>query len=201
MTENLSVTIENRPIVNNVSFTAASGEVVALVGASGSGKTTLLNCVGLIRKPSKGAIVYDGADFSRIKDKERTKFWRDHATFIYQDYGVIDDESVAFNVTFSKFNVDKPRLSAALGAVGLAGRQRDKAAVLSGGEKQRLGIARSIYKQADVIFADEPTASLDSANRNMVIDLLRARAADGAMVLVATHDERLADACDRVVSL
>ena len=118
-----------------------------------------------------------------------------------QDYGIIDDETVSFNVSLKKFGNNQGQIKEVLEIVGLQGREKDKALVLSGGEKQRLGIARAILKNASVIFADEPTASLDNSNRQIVVSLLKDCANRGAAIILATHDERLVAECDTVVRL
>lgn len=199
---NLSVAIDDRPVVQDVTLTCRAGTMTALVGASGSGKTTLLHALGLLVSPSAGRIEVDGVDATRWSDAARRRFWSEHAAFVLQDYGVIDDETVAFNVSMTlgpwgaTTGGDRARIAAALEHTGLAGREKERASHLSGGEKQRLGIARAIYRQTDVVYADEPTASLDEDNRARVMALLRERADAGATVVIATHDERLAEACD-----
>lgn len=175
--------------------------MTALTGKSGSGKTTLLNCLGLIHPIDSGKIFVDNNDVTGWRESQRTLFWKDHASFIYQDYGIIDDETVSFNVSLKKFGNNQGQIKEALEIVGLQGREKDKALVLSGGEKQRLGIARAILKNASVIFADEPTASLDNSNRQLVVSLLKDCANRGAAIILATHDERLVAECDTVVSL
>ena len=198
---NVALSINGRSILSDVTVLAEGGKMTALTGKSGSGKTTLLNCLGLIHPVDSGNIFVDGHDATRWRESQRTLFWRNHASFIYQDYGIIDDETVSFNVSLKKLGNNQRQIKEALEAVGLHGREKDKALVLSGGEKQRLGIARAILKNASVIFADEPTASLDSANRQLVISLLRDCANRGAAIIIATHDERLAAECDAVVNL
>ena len=149
----------------------------------------------------------NGTAVARWKDRDRLRFWRDTASFIYQDYGLIDEESVDYNITLTPPGLLRrkpritPRIAEVLTTVGLEGRGLDAVSVLSGGEKQRVGIARTIYKDATCIFADEPTASLDRANRDMVTGLLRNRADAGACIVIATHDERLAGQADRVHTL
>lgn len=113
----------------------------------------------------------------------------------------IDDETVSFNVSLKKFGNNQGQIKEVLEIVGLQGREKDKALVLSGGEKQRLGIARAILKNASVIFADEPTASLDNSNRQLVVSLLKDCTNRGAAIILATHDERLVAECDTVVRL
>ena len=198
---NVSLSINGRRILSNVTLLAEGGKMTALSGKSGSGKTTLLNCLGLILPVDSGEILVDNTDTTRWHEAERTAFWRKSASFIYQDYGIIDDESVSFNVSLRKIGSNQRQVNEVLKTVGLSGREKDRAMVLSGGEKQRLGIARAIYKNASVIFADEPTASLDEANRNLVISLLRDCAKRGVAIILATHDERLVKECEEVVVL
>ena len=155
---NVSLSINGRRILSNVTLLAEGGKMTALTGKSGSGKTTLLNCLGLIHPIDSGKIFVDNNDVTGWRESQRTLFWKDHASFIYQDYGIIDDETVSFNVSLKKFGNNQGQIKEVLEIVGLQGREKDKALVLSGGEKQRLGIARAILKNASVIFADEPIA-------------------------------------------
>ncbi|MCS6711598.1 ATP-binding cassette domain-containing protein [Brachybacterium sp. EF45031] len=196
---NLSVAIDGREIVADESVRCAPGEMTALVGPSGSGKTTLLHALGLLLPVSRGHILVDGKDVTSYDGGQRRRFWRDHAAFVLQDYGIVDDESVGFNVTMRgqrrATNADA-RLSAALEQTGLAGRAGETASHLSGGEKQRLALARAIYRRASVLFVDEPTASLDARNRHTVIELFTGFARQGATVVVSTHDEEMIAACD-----
>ena len=138
------------------------------------------------------------ANTERQTAEERTV---SESSFIYQDYGIIDDETVSFNVSLKKFGNNQGQIKEVLEIVGLQGREKDKSLVLSCGEKQRLGIARAILKNASVIFADEPTASLDNSNRQLVVSLLKDCANRGAAIILATHDERLVAECDTVVRL
>ena len=200
--DDVTVVIDGRPVVDPAHLTCRAGAVTALVGPSGSGKTTLLNCLGLLRVPTRGHVLVDGTDTSGWRSAQRRQFWRHHAAFVLQDAGVMDEESVGFNVTMrstilgNRTRGDRPRLLGALHATGLEGRDPEPAAHLSGGEKQRLAVARAIYKDAQVIYVDEPTASLDDANRHAVIDLFTALARSGCTVVVATHDAAVIAAAD-----
>lgn len=198
-----SVSIGGRPIFEPVDLQCQPGKMIALTGPSGSGKSTLLNCLGLIFKPSVGDVLIDSQSTASWNDRRRAEFWRTSAAFIYQDYGIIEDDTVAYNVTLARMPSKDAKSGAedVLNQVGLAGRASDRASVLSGGEKQRLGVARAIYKKASVIYADEPTASLDEANRSLVTRLLRQRAEQGVTVILATHDERLVAHCDTFYEL
>ncbi|HEY8342299.1 MAG TPA: ATP-binding cassette domain-containing protein [Calditerricola sp.] len=200
--ENVTMVIDGRTIIDGANLVCTPGTVTALVGPSGAGKTTLLNVLGLLLRPTSGRVLVDGVDTTGWGPRQRRLFWKDHAAFILQDYGVIEEESVAFNVTMtssifgSRVVGDHQRVKAVLEATGLGGRERGLAVRLSGGEKRRLAIARALYKDAGVIFADEPTASLDDKNRTRVIDLLVSLAREGRVVVVATHDAEMARASD-----
>lgn len=198
---NVGVAIDDRRIVGGETLTCAPGTMTALVGPSGCGKTTLLHCLGLLQRPNAGEVLVDGVPTGSWRAKHIRRFWRDSAAFVIQDYGIVDDESVAYNVTMSagvfsnRVKAEPARLAAALEQTGLGGRDDDRASHLSGGEKQRLAIARAIYKDAAVILVDEPTASLDGANRALVVDLFVERARAGCTVIVATHDDEMMAAC------
>lgn len=200
--ENVTMVIDGRTIIDGANLVCTPGTVTALVGPSGAGKTTLLNVLGLLLRPTSGRVLVDGVDTTGWGPRQRRLFWKDHAAFILQDYGVIEEESVAFNVTMtssifgSRVVGDHERVKAVLDATGLGGRERELAVRLSGGEKRRLAVARALYKDAGVIFADEPTASLDDKNRARVIDLLVSLARQGRVVVVATHDAEMARASD-----
>ncbi len=202
----VSVVIDGRVIVHGANLICTPGTMTALVGPSGSGKTTLLHCLGLLQLPTSGHVLIDGTDTTNWRSGQRRRFWKNHGAFVLQDYGVMEEESVAFNVTMtgsifgSRVQGDLQRLRAALDETGLSGRDGELAAHLSGGEKQRLSVARAIYKNAQAIFVDEPTASLDDGNRAKVIDLFAARARQGCVV-VATHDAKMIEACDIRYSL
>lgn len=205
--DDVTVVIDGREIVRKARLDCSPGTMTALVGPSGSGKTTLLHCLGLLQLPTSGGVLVDGVDTTGWKSRQRRRFWKAHAAFVLQDYGVMEEESVAFNVTMatsvfgSRVLGDRRRLQAALEETGLGGRDDELAAHLSGGEKQRLSVARAIYKDARVVFVDEPTASLDDGNRAKVIDLFASLARQGCVVVVATHDAEMIDACDVRYSL
>ncbi|QAY69481.1 ATP-binding cassette domain-containing protein [Xylanimonas protaetiae] len=193
----VAVTIDHRTILHGESVRCRHGEMTALVGPSDCGKTTLLYTLGLLLTPTGGQITADGAVVSATGHRARRKFWRDHAAVVLQEYGIVEDESVAFNALMRRgARRADPRLTAVLDKVGLAGREKEPASHLSGGEKQRLALARALYRDAHVLLVDEPTASLDAANRDLVIDLLAAIAQRGATVVVATHDDDLIATCD-----
>ncbi|USG67843.1 ATP-binding cassette domain-containing protein [Brevibacillus ruminantium] len=202
--QDISVAIGGRIVLDGASVRCKPGIMTALVGASGSGKTTLLHCLGLLLPVDKGSILIDGKDVTKYGAAARRRFWRDHAAFVLQDYGIMDEESVAFNVTMQASVIgrhvsgNKEQLIQSLEQTGLKGRENELAGHLSGGEKQRLALSRAIYKDADILFVDEPTASLDATNRRMVIELLADFAVRGRTVIVSTHDSEMIDACSAI---
>lgn len=201
---NLTTGIHEQAITRGIDVKLVPSTITALTGPSGCGKTTLLHTIGLLLTPTAGTITIDGIDATGWNQRQRRAFWRDKAAFILQDYGIMDEETVNFNVSMRLNAIglavggDHRRIRNALRLTGLASRGNELASHLSGGEKQRLGIARAIYKNASVILADEPTASLDADNRANIIHLLRERASQGATIILATHDPVLVNACDQV---
>lgn len=205
--KNLAYAIGQRAIFDGVSFQSDPKTITAIVGPSGSGKTTLLNCVGGLLRPTTGSILIDHQETTKWSEKEILKFWQQSAAFVYQDHGLIDDETVAYNVAFKRpryfrfKNKVEPGVLKSLGDVGLEKRANELASHLSGGERQRVAIARALYRQAQYLFVDEPTASLDLENRNLVLNLLRMIADSGATILMATHDEGAMNFADQIVAL
>ena len=204
--ENLEVDKGGSPVLSVASFTAEAGAVTGLIGPSGCGKSTMLNCLGLLEPADRGTLRIDGADLTRPSNAQRRKFWKDRAAFVFQDYGIIEDWTAQENILLrrtGRFTRTRGADSVreALDFVGLTGRGEETASRLSGGEKQRLSIARTLHKNASYIFADEPTASLDAENRRRVIELLATCAAGGATVIVATHDDDMMRACDTTYDL
>ncbi|RSX53735.1 phosphonate ABC transporter ATPase [Bifidobacterium goeldii] len=201
---NLSTGINGHTITDGINLDITPGTMTALTGPSGCGKTTLLHTIGLLQTPTAGTLAIDDIDATGWNQRQRRRFWRDKAAFILQDYGIMDEETVGFNVSMRLNRLglsvggDRRRIRNALRLTGLVSRADETASHLSGGEKQRLGIARAIYKNASVILADEPTASLDAGNRANIIRLLRERATQDAAIILATHDPVLVDACDNV---
>lgn len=204
--ESLSIHKDGSLIMSIDRFAAQPGAVTGIIGPSGCGKSTLLNCLSLLDSTKTGRLVIDDDDFTSATNKQRRNFWKNKAAFIFQDYGIVDDWSAEENVALQENgrvirlkNIKEIRKC--LDRVGLQGRYTENASKLSGGEKQRVGIARALYKNAKYVFADEPTASLDAKNRQLVIGLLRSLTEQGTTVIVATHDEDMISACDYLQEL
>lgn len=204
--DSIGYSVGGHTVLNRLSMRAEAGQITALIGPSGAGKTTALSILGQLLSPNSGFVEIDGERSTDWSPKERRVFWRDQSAFVYQDSGVIDDRSVVFNVTLesrrrTRRADPKDRVQEVLNHVGLSGRGNDKAGVLSGGEKQRLGIARALYKEARWVFADEPTASLDDTNKDMVMNLFMMLADNGTGVIAATHDHTVMAQAHRIVEL
>lgn len=191
--------------VRDVSFHAADGEVVAIIGASGSGKSTLLSLLGLLDSPDEGSIDMNGTQLANLDAAGRTKYRSRQVGFVFQSFNLIPNltakENVKLALEFAQWPKDArdARAEEMLAMVGLdatkAGRRPAK---LSGGEQQRVAIARAFSAQPQLILADEPTGSLDRATGQKIVQLLRNAAnTQKTTVLVVTHDEKVAQQADR----
>ena len=199
--QQLSAKIGQKDLFSQLSFQVQGGQLVGLLGPSGAGKTTLLNILGLLIKPSSGQLFLNQTELTKLSGHQRELFWKKQAAFLYQDAGIIDEESLLYNVTLTRSKKTQTKALDCLKQVGLNQNANSQASLLSGGEKRRLGIARLLYKKAPIIFADEPTASLDRENRQLIFILLKQQADQGALVFISTHDEVLANACQQKIYL
>lgn len=202
-----SVVIHGQNIWSGVNFTLDRGELVGLTGPSGSGKTTLLNCVDGLMKFTGGTLTADGTTLQPAPERARRKFRRDHLGYLFQNYALVDADTVESNILDPlrivprRSRPSRADVSEALDRVGLAGREREKVYRLSGGEQQRVALAALLVKKPRLILADEPTGALDAANGRMVMEVLRTLTDQGSVALVATHNAEVAAACDRVLDL
>ncbi|MET8566389.1 ABC transporter ATP-binding protein [Streptomyces flaveolus] len=205
--ENLSKVFGSRVLWRNVNFTVRQGEMLALIGPSGAGKSTLLHCLGLLEKPTAGAIRYKARDITRLSKGETRRFRRDSLGYLFQHYALIENASVEENLEVAikprrrAADSDGPSITDALNRVGLAGRGRERIHHLSGGEQQRVALARLMVQRPTLVLADEPTGALDDANTTAVIDILRDLSRAGCAVVLATHDATVRDRCDAVFAV
>jgi lipoprotein-releasing system ATP-binding protein len=195
-------------VLRGVDLHVGQGEIIALLGPSGSGKSTLLQAVGLLEGGFEGSIRIAGEEAARLDNDGRTRLRRDAIGFVYQFHHLLPDFSAAENVVLPQLIAGKPRGDAEaraeklLSALGLAARLTHKPSQLSGGEQQRVAVARGLANSPALILADEPTGNLDEATADVVLsEFLRLVRGEGAAALVATHNERLAAKMDRVVRL
>ncbi|MDV6012999.1 ATP-binding cassette domain-containing protein [Haloechinothrix sp. LS1_15] len=196
--KNLSKSFGRRTLWSDLDVTVHSGEMLAVTGPSGAGKSTLLNCIGLLEWPDSGQILYEGTDITRFGSRARRRFRRDVLGYLFQNYALIETATVVENLEIAvrARRARRPRYRDALEHVGLAGQEKEEIHHLSGGEQQRVALARLLVKQPSLVLADEPTGALDSANAAMVIDTLREMSDAGCTVLIATHSHYIQSRCD-----
>jgi ABC-type lipoprotein export system ATPase subunit len=191
------------------SFVVKPGERVAILGKSGSGKSTMLNLLGGLDRPSAGSLVVSGEDLATYSRNQMAAYRLRTIGFIFQSFHLVASKSIAENCEFPLVlsriaSVERRRLaSSALDAVGLLNRMHHRPADLSGGERQRAAIARALINRPTILLADEPTGNLDSANANIVTDLILTQVRQRGMTLIlVTHDEELAGRMtDRVIRM
>ncbi|MGE0179139.1 MAG: ABC transporter ATP-binding protein [Sphingomonas sp.] len=195
-------------VLRGVDLRVASGEIVALLGPSGSGKSTLLQAVGLLEGGFEGSIRIGGDEVADLGDGERTRVRRETLGFVYQFHHLLPDFDARENVILPQLvrGVTRTeavaRADALLGTLGLAERLTHRPSKLSGGEQQRVAVARALANRPALVLADEPTGNLDEATADIVFaEFLRLVREEGSAALVATHNERIAAKMDRVLRL
>ena len=195
-------------VLRGVNANLRKGEIVALLGPSGSGKSTMLQAVGLLEGGFEGTIRIDGEDVTRIDQGDRTKTRREKIGFVYQFHHLLPDFTAIENVVLPQLirgagqAEAEERAADLLGRLGLAERLHHKPSKLSGGEQQRVAVARALANRPLLVLADEPTGNLDEATADRVFDQFVKLVRDhGSAALVATHNERLAARMDRVLRL
>ncbi|HEV7816522.1 MAG TPA: ATP-binding cassette domain-containing protein [Janthinobacterium sp.] len=192
--------------LRDVSFSVAKGELVFLAGPSGAGKSTLLKMIAAMERPSQGSVIVNGQDIGKLKPAG-VPFLRRNLGLIFQQQRLLTDRSILSNVMLPLLvaggarSQAEQRARAALDKVGLLDRALARPQALSGGEQQRVAIARAIVNRPQIILADEPTASLDRASANKVLDALKAFHSVGVTCLISTHDEQMLDTAARVIHL
>ena len=193
--------------VRNVSLQAGRGEFLAIIGRSGSGKTTLLNLIAGLDKPDQGSVIVDGEDITQYGDKAVTQFRRHTIGFVFQSFGLLPLLSAAENIELALriagagLRDRGRRTNELLEQVGLTHRAGHRPYELSGGEQQRVAVARALANDPPLLIADEPTGELDSATGAQIFQLLRDVAASGVTVVTATHDPFVIEHVDRVIEM
>jgi putative ABC transport system ATP-binding protein len=195
-------------VVKNVSISVAAGEFVCLVGKSGCGKTTLLSLLSGLERPTKGDVILNGKKINGASEDELALFRRENLVFIFQSFNLIPTLSAWENVALPLFPLNmtneerRGRATELLTQMELGHRLEHLPSALSGGEKQRVAIARSLVNKPKIIFADEPTGNLDSATGDAIMDILnRLHTKEGVAILMVTHEAELAKTADRLVRM
>ncbi len=190
--------------LDRVSLDIAEGEWVAVMGPSGSGKTTLLNLLSCLDRPTSGSVVIDNADVTRLAANKLAEFRREKVGLVFQQFHLVPYLTALENVMLAQYfhsMADEREARAALEHVGLGERSHHLPSRLSGGEQQRVCIARALINQPRIILADEPTGNLDEANEQIVLDLFRQMHARGHTIVLVTHDQTVGELADRIVRL
>jgi putative ABC transport system ATP-binding protein len=197
-----------RPVLRDVALRIDAGECVALLGRSGCGKSTLLNLLGAIDRPDAGSVTVDGVALGSLTERERTLFRRRHLGFVYQAFNLIPTltavENVALPLELNGVTAGEARRQASdlLDTIGIGARADAFPDELSGGEQQRVAVARALVHRPRLVLADEPTGNLDAETGPQVLDLLRGLAAgSGGAQLIVTHSLAVARTADRILTL
>ncbi|MBO6140650.1 MAG: ABC transporter ATP-binding protein [Ruminococcus sp.] len=190
--------------LDDVNLKVEKGEWVSIMGPSGSGKSTMMNIIGCMDKPSKGEVLLDGVDISKQSKKNLTAIRRDKIGLIFQQFHLVNYLTAVENVMLAQYYHSIPDEKEALEAlerVGLADRAKHLPSQLSGGEQQRVCVARALINYPEIILADEPTGNLDEANEEIVVDLFNKLHSDGTTLIVVTHDPEVAEVAQRKIVL
>ena len=190
--------------LKDVSFTIRKGEWVAIMGSSGSGKSTIMNIIGCMDKPTMGEVILDGQDITKESQTSLTKIRREKIGLIFQQFHLIPYLTALENVMVAQYYHSIPNEQEALQAlerVGLKDRAKHLPSQLSGGEQQRVCIARALINSPEIILADEPTGNLDEVNEKIVIEILKQLHKEGATIVVVTHDLDVGNVAERKIIL
>jgi putative ABC transport system ATP-binding protein len=195
-------------VLKGIDFSVQAGEFVAIMGKSGAGKSTLMYQLSVLDEPTSGSIVVDGIDVVTLNERERTAFRLNTLGYVFQNYALVPDLSAEENVMLPLLmrghSTEEARTiaQAAIDSVGLEGKYKNLPAQLSGGEQQRVSIARAVAGKPKILFADEPTANLDSISGTQVIDLLASLNREQKQTIVmVTHEREYALSCNRIIHM
>ena len=206
-TVNLSKSYGNHVVINNLNLKIKEQEMVAIVGPSGCGKSTLLNIIGQIDDQYDGTLLIDEKTMDKLNQSQKEKFIRYHINYLFQNFALIETETVKENLLigleYSKLKKQEKneRIAEVLKKVKLEKTLNKKVYELSGGEQQRIALARIMLKPGNIVLADEPTGNLDKDSSLLVMKVLKELQKDGKTIIIVTHSEEIASQCDRIVEL
>lgn len=201
--KNVNKSYNNIPVLKNFNLDIYEGEMICITGKSGSGKSTILNILGLLETYDSGTYLLNGKKAPKPFSSEATHILRDSIGYLFQNFALIDNKSVRYNLelALSRKQIKDSDLNTTLDSVGLNDYLNRKIYTCSGGEQQRIAIARLLLKNSNIILCDEPTGSLDDENKTIVMDLLHELHKSGKTVIIVTHDTDIIDSIERVVHL
>lgn len=204
--EKIGYNYGNLNIIKNFNYTFMNNSFTAIKGKSGSGKSTLLDIIGLVNNPNNGAVIYNDKVVSNIKYAKKIKYYRYYLSFIFQDFLLLPELSVEYNLSiashFIKHKNKKDIYFNALKKVGLEDiDMKREINEFSGGEQQRIAIARAFIKPCDIILADEPTGALDYNNGKNIMDILKLLQNEGKTIIMVTHSDKFDEYFDNIISL
>lgn len=195
--KNINKKFDNKVIFKDFNLEVDEGEFLCIKGVSGAGKSTLLNIIGMLEKPDSGTLEIDGIKNPRFNSAKGIGLLRNTISYLFQNYGLIEEETVIYNfkvathyLHYSNEERNK-KIAEALEKVGLIGYEKKKVYQLSGGEQQRVAMAKILLKPSKLVLADEPTGSLDGANRDEILGLLQEMNKSGRTIIVVTHDPQV----------
>jgi putative ABC transport system ATP-binding protein len=194
----------NTYALNGLNLSISKGDWTSITGPSGSGKTTLLNILGCLDSPTKGNVLIDGTEITNLSQRDLTRFRREHIGLIFQQYHLVPYLTALENVMMAQYYhsvVDEKDAIDVLKRVGLEKRLHHIPAHLSGGEQQRVCIARALINEPEILLADEPTGNLDQKNGDVVLDLIKKLHKEGHTVILITHNPDIAKLGDRRINL
>ena len=198
--KNLCKRFDSKTLFEDFNYTIEDGDFVVFCGESGCGKTTLLNMIGCLEKPDGGSIIIDGVDIWRCKNKR--ELFSCKLGFLFQNFALLEGKTVLQNLQIIQKKVrTEMSLDEALDEVGLLDKKDTRVYKLSGGEQQRLALARLMLKKCDIILADEPTGSLDEQNAALVLDILHRVNDTGKTIILVTHSKKIIESERKVVRL
>ncbi len=189
-------------VLKGIDLQIADGDFIVILGASGSGKSTLLNCLSGLERVDNGSIKYDGVDITKLSDKALTKFRKDNIGFIFQQYYLLPNMTVEKNIRMGADLAENNNYKEIIKAVGLEEKIKKYPSELSGGEQQRVSVARALAKKPKVLFLDEPTGALDEMTGRQVLDYIcKLHKEYGFTVIMVTHNSNIAEIANTVIKM
>jgi len=195
------------PVLHDINLAVDAGEFAAIMGPSGSGKSTLMNLIGCLDRPTSGKILIGGEDVSMLSETDLARIRGERIGFVFQTFNLISRLTALKNVELPMVYQDIPRgarlkrAAKLLEMLGLTDRADHKPSELSGGQRQRVAIARALANEPDILLADEPTGNLDSKTGEEIMQIFKELHSEGRTIIMVTHDQGLAENCDRIVRL